>query len=233
MDLDDAFTKAALYETCLKSNILRNIDLDNVDTQTLRKLVNKNNALSIREFPIVISKVLVKFGLTFVTEKMLRLRAYVNPENISTNIEADELACLEVLERTQGGTFQPNIYMIVAKNIATSVLGTSIQSLRELITKTVNPIKPGASIPARSGINEVPRVANKIQVNSVQQAIPDIDAPKQFTNFADTFKSPRNNNNNSDAPTTSSVKSITERTVSVERVREKKRTEAATSRQNQ
>lgn len=230
MELDDAFTKAALYETCLKSNILRNIDLDNVDTQTLRKLVNKNNALSMREFPIVISKVLVKFGLTFVTEKMPRLRAYINPENMSTNIEADELACLEVQEQAQGGTFQPSIYMIVAKNIAASVLGTSIQSLRELITKTVEPIKPGTSIPARS---EVPFVANKIQINSVQQAIPDIDAPKHFTNFADTFKSPRNDNNNSDAPTPSSVKNTTEHTVSVERVREKKRTEAATSRQNQ
>lgn len=228
MELDDAFTKAALYETCVKSKILRNIDLDNVDTQTLRGLVNKYNALSLREFPIVITKVLVKFGLTFATEKMPRLRTYINPDNISVQIETDELA---YLERTQS-KFQPNIYMIVAKNIAVGVLGTSIQSLRELIAKTVDPNKSDESITETNTRNEVSEQSsrykvNKIQVNSVQQTIPEITTPKRFTNFADTFKSPI------DAPTTPSVKRVTEQAVSVESVREKKRIDAAEKRQYQ
>lgn len=231
MELDDAFTKAALYETCVKSKILRNIDLDNVDTQTLRGLVNKYNALSLREFPIVITKVLVKFGLTFATEKMPRLRTYINPDNISVQIETDELA---YLERTQS-KFQPNIYMIVAKNIAVGVLGTSIQSLRELIAKTVDPNKSDESITETNTRNEVSEQSsrykvNKIQVNSVQQTIPEITTPKRFTNFADTFKSPRSD---IDAPTTPSVKRVTEQAVSVESVREKKRIDAAEKRQYQ
>lgn len=231
MELDDAFTKAALYETCVKSKILRNIDLDNVDTQTLRGLVNKYNALSLREFPIVITKVLVKFGLTFATEKMPRLRTYINPDNISVQIETDELA---YLERTQS-KFQPNIYMIVAKNIAVGVLGTSIQSLRELIDKTVDPNKSDESITETNTRNEVSEQSsrykvNKIQVNSVQQTIPEITTPKRFTNFADTFKSPRSD---IDAPTTPSVKRVTEQAVSVESVREKKRIDAAEKRQYQ
>lgn len=179
MELDDAFTKAALYETCVKSKVLRNIDLDKVDTQTLRGLVNKYNALSLREFPIIVSKVLVKFGMTFVTEKMPRLRAYINPNNISVQVEADELA---YLERTQSN-FQPNIYMIVAKNVAVGMLGTSIQSLHELITATVDTKKTTESDESAAS------KAQKIRVSSVQQTVPDIVTPKRFTRFADSFKS--------------------------------------------
>lgn len=228
MELDDAFTKAALYETCVKSKVLRNIDLDNVDTQTLRRLVNKYNALALREFPIIVTKVLVKFGLTFVTEKMPRLSAYINPNNISVNIEADELA---YLERTQS-TFQPNLCMIVAKNIAVGVLGTSIQSLRELITKTVDPNRSDEPITQTAARNEDSDTqygsrykVSKIQVNSVQQTVPEIATPKRFTDFADAFKSPTYDN--SDAPTPPSVKAA-----SVESVREKRRAEATANRQN-
>lgn len=179
MELDDAFTKAALYETCVKSKVLRNIDLDKVDTQTLRGLVNKYNALSLREFPIIVSKVLIKFGMTFVTEKMPRLRSYINPNNISVQVEADELA---YLERTQSN-FQPNIYMIVAKNVAVGMLGTSIQSLHELITATVDTTKTTESDESAASR------AQKIRVSSVQQTVPDIVTPKRFTRFADSFKS--------------------------------------------
>lgn len=234
MELDDAFTKAALYETCVKSKVLRNIDLDNVDTQTLRRLVNKYNALALREFPIIVTKVLVKFGLTFVTERMPRVSAYINPNNISVSIEADELA---YLERTQS-TYQPNLYMIVAKNIAVGMLGTSIQSLRELITKTVDPNKSDDSITqtnARSEDSDTQYASrykvSKIQVNSVQQTVPNITTPKHYTDFADTFKSARHDN--SDAPITPSVKDLTEQAVTAESVREKRRIETATNRQIQ
>lgn len=189
MELDDAFTKAALYETCVKSKVLRNIKLDNVDTQTLRRLVNKYNALSPREFPIVVKKVLVKFGLTFVTEKMPRLCAYINQNNISVSIEADELA---YLERTQS-KFQPNICMIVGKNIAIGLLGTSIQSLRQIITKTVDPNKPDESITQTNDDPDTRYKVSKIRVNSVERTVPEIATPKLFTDFADTFKSPRYN----------------------------------------
>lgn len=187
MELDDAFTKAALYETCVKSKVLRNIDLDSVDTQTLRGLVNKYNALSLREFPIIVSKVLVKFGMTFVTEKMPRLRAYINPNNISVQVEADELA---YLERTQSN-FQPNIYMIVAKNVAVGMLGTSIQSLHELITATVDTTKTTESDGGAAAVAADARGVNaqKIRVSSVQQTVPDVRTPKRFTRFADSFKS--------------------------------------------
>lgn len=187
MELDDAFTKAALYETCVKSKVLRNIDLDRVDTQTLRGLVNKYNALSLREFPIIVSKVLVKFGMTFVTEKMPRLRAYINPNNISVQVEADELA---YLERTQSN-FQPNIYMIVAKNVAVGMLGTSIQSLHELITATVDTTKTTESDGGAAAVAADARGVNaqKIRVSSVQQTVPDVRTPKRFTRFADSFKS--------------------------------------------
>lgn len=136
--------------------------------------------------------------------------------------------------------------MIVAKNIAVGVLGTSIQSLRELITKTVDPNKPDESITETNTRNEVPDTqssrykVSKIQVNSVQQMIPEITTPKHFTNFADTFKSPVNSPRSDiggrgdiDAPTTPSVKRVTEQAVSVESVREKKRIEAAEKRQYQ
>lgn len=185
MDIDDAFTKAALYETCSKSKVLRNIDLNDVDTQTLRRLVNKYNTLSVREFPVIVSKALIKLGMTFLVEKLPRLRAYISPENISVRVEADEQAYFESTETS----FQPNIYLIVAKNIAINVLGTSIQSLKQVIADSVDGGKPnGAGGDSGGGGADTGVQRGRIKVSSVYRPVQTFDAPRRFTNFGDTFK---------------------------------------------
>nr|AJZ73124.1 hypothetical protein [Venturia canescens] len=170
MDSNEAFTRAALYQSCKRSKILNNIDIENVDIQTLRALVNQHNAVSVRELPILISKYMVKFGLSFVVERFPKMRGYMNPENIVVQIEDDELLYLQ----THEGRAQMNIYTIVMKNIAVSVLGSSIASLREQLN-------------SNSRVTEYP----KIKVKSVAQPIPQQVVPKTYTNkFDDVSFSP-------------------------------------------
>nr|AKH40344.1 putative gp67-like protein [Kallithea virus] len=136
MNSSDAFLKAALYEQCSKSAILKHVDLDNTDTETLRNLINRNNTLSIRKIPILISKFVTRAGIQFAVTKFPNLHNYIRPEHIQVRIEEDELAYL--LNKDQD--LPVNIVLIVIKNIALSMLGTSIETfatdLNNLNSKT-------------------------------------------------------------------------------------------------
>jgi len=124
MNSSDAFIKAALYEQCSKSSILKHVDLDNTDTETLRSLINKNNMMSIRKIPILLAKFITRTGFQFAVAKFPKLSDYIRPEHIQVRIEDDEMAYLLNKECDM----PPNIIVIVIKNIAINMLGTSIES---------------------------------------------------------------------------------------------------------
>jgi len=96
MEANEAFARAALYETCRKSRVLNNIDLDKLDIQTLRALVNRSNINGFREFPILLSKFAMKFVLRLLVDSKPTLRKYLDPDNISVALEPDELAYISI-----------------------------------------------------------------------------------------------------------------------------------------
>ncbi|AYP97907.1 GrBNV gp67-like protein-like protein [Mauternbach virus] len=124
MNTSDAFIRAALYEQCSKSSILQHVDLDNANTETLRSLINKNNMLSIRKIPILLAKFVTRTGCQFAVSKFPKLNNYIRPEHIQVRIEDDEMVYLLNKEYDM----PPNIMVIVLKNVAISMLGTSIES---------------------------------------------------------------------------------------------------------
>lgn len=132
MNSNDAFTRAALYATCRRSKILSNIDLENADIQTLRYFVNKLNDITLQELPILLTKMTVKYGVSFICEKIPHFQKYMSSDNLSIQLEDDELSYLLRSE----SKIKPNIYMIVLRNIIVSVLGVSIENLRDSIFKS-------------------------------------------------------------------------------------------------
>lgn len=124
--VNEAFKRAALYQACKHSSILANIKFESADSDTLIELVNQHNAHSIRELPILLSKAMAKFVISFLIKRFPKLQPYVNPDTIRVRIEDDELAYL-ISTSSKGPR---NICMIVLKNIAIGSLGSSIELMK-------------------------------------------------------------------------------------------------------
>ncbi|KAG8362570.1 GbNV_gp67-like [Fopius arisanus] len=134
MDIQDAFKRAALYESCKQSNILSHIDLENTDTESLVELVNHNNAHSIRELPIIVSKFVTKGLLTLAIHKAPHLQNFIDASKIRICVEEDEMAFL-VATSTSVPT---SLTSIVIKNIAINALGTSIAQMKADLLNTTS-----------------------------------------------------------------------------------------------
>jgi hypothetical protein len=134
MNSSEAFLRAALYEECSKSQILKYIDVDSADVQTLRELLNANNLLNIRKIPIILSKFAVKMSLKFAANKFPNLNQIITPDNINVNVESDELEYL--LSTTSA--YKPSLIFIVSKNIIIGVLGTSIDTFKNTLLETAD-----------------------------------------------------------------------------------------------
>lgn len=166
MNSSEAFTRAALYQSCAKSDILRHIDIAATDSETLRDLVNKYSLLSSRKLPIIITKLVVKKLLEFGVIKFPNLKTFVAPHNICVDVEDDELAYL----LNTSSTFKPSIAYLVGKNIVISVLGSSIEAFKnDLLSR--GSTSDSANIP-------------KITVNSNTAPITNANVP---TTYTDTF----------------------------------------------
>lgn len=164
----EAFKRAALYQSCKQSSILSNIDFENTSTDALVDLVNHYNSQSIRELPIILSKMVVKGALTFVTNKYPKARSYINPENIRVRVEDDEMAHL-IGTSTKRST---NLVTLVVKNLAVSALGSSIEEIRRELLE------------GQSSTDSTTNAAAKI---TVQANIPEemtlVEPPSVYSNF--------------------------------------------------
>lgn len=129
--VNEAFKRAALYQACKHSSILANIKFESADSDTLVELVNQHNAHSIRELPILLSKAMAKFVISFLIKRFPKLQPYVNPDTIRVRIEDDELAYLI----STSSKAPRNICMIVLKNIAIGSLGSSIELMKASFTQ--------------------------------------------------------------------------------------------------
>lgn len=128
---EETFTRAALYESFRKSEILHHVYLENVPTPVLREILNFEHSFIFRQLPVLGSKLAVKFGLEFLVSRFPRLQNYIQPSVLPIRLEDDErLALLEMIRAKP----KPNLYVIVAKNISLNVLGISISNIRDAIT---------------------------------------------------------------------------------------------------
>lgn len=128
---EETFTRAALYESFRKSEILHHVYLENVPTPVLREILNFEHSFIFRQLPVLGSKLAVKFGLEFLVSRFPRLQNYIQPSVLPIRLEDDErLALLEMIRAKP----KPNLYVIVAKNISLNVLGVSISNIRDAIT---------------------------------------------------------------------------------------------------
>lgn len=130
MNSDDAFLRAALYEQCAKSSVLKHVDLVNATNETLLKLLNKDNVLMLRKLPIILSKMAVKYALEFLKRNVSQLN-FLTPEQISVRVENDELQYL--LESPSA--MKPNLIFMVSKNVLLSLLGSSIREFKDDLLK--------------------------------------------------------------------------------------------------
>nr|AHW98277.1 GrBNV_gp67-like protein [Nilaparvata lugens endogenous nudivirus] len=173
---DDEFVRAALYATCKKSKILSLLKLEAMDVQTLKYHVNKMHAMSFQEMPILLTKMAVKFGVGFVRDKIPIIKDYVNPDNLQVKIEDDELAyLLNVDESKLNSKMKTNIYMIVLRNIAFSILGVSIENLKNTIIEAAH---SASNQQQQQQQTEQPLIT----VTSVEQPIVSPNPPKTYTN---------------------------------------------------
>lgn len=187
MNSTEAFTRATLYHSCLKSDILKHVDIDNADLDTLRDLVNKHSLLNSRKLPIIISKLLTKKCLEFVINKFPNLKNTLTPQNIRIDVEDDELAYL----MNSTSSFKPNIVCLVTKNIVISLLGSSIEAFKtHLINSSESESSSSSSSLSPSATPHVPKIViNPTKINLKNHAMP--------TKFTETFNTNHRPNNNS------------------------------------
>lgn len=132
--LDEAFMRATLVDACGNSSILSNVNTNNLDSETLISLVNRQNAFSFRQLPILLSKVVTKGILGIVVKRYPQLGTYITPENIQIRIEDDE----KVYLITHSSEKKMNIVAIVCKNILVNGLGSSINMLKESLMRNAD-----------------------------------------------------------------------------------------------
>ncbi|ABO45400.1 unknown [Gryllus bimaculatus nudivirus] len=139
MDEIETFTRASLYSICLKSPILKFVNLENVDTETLQALVNQSFAHNIEEIIILLSKYATKSVLTFITSKYPNVSSIINPENIKIRIEDDERLQIVKSKKTSNLNNFP-VYGLVVKNIILGLLNVNLENLESTLNnlKTTN-----------------------------------------------------------------------------------------------
>jgi hypothetical protein len=109
MDFDDVFTRATLYESCKNDRVLADIGIEKFDLPTLRVLLNKKNSRLMCAIPVLMSKMLTKFVMTFIVDKFPTIGRYVDPETIAMQLEDDEAEYLQSMEIK----FQPKMSLWV------------------------------------------------------------------------------------------------------------------------
>lgn len=180
--IDESFTKAAIYQQCRKSNILRHIDLKDAEVGVMRDLINRENLLSLRKLPIIFSKFVVKTGLEFACDKFPKAGKFIQPKHIRVDVEDDEM---EFLLATNS-SFKPNLVFIVTKNIALGVLGDSVSALRtKMMDFSYDKAKNGND--ADNDKNSEPT----IRINSPKSDPMRFTPPKTFTTILGDPMSPR------------------------------------------
>ncbi|CAI6372888.1 unnamed protein product [Macrosiphum euphorbiae] len=122
--IEETFTRAALYEICSNSKVLRHINLKNTSLTDLRELINMHQALRLRHIPILLAKLATKFAIDVIVKQYPVCRTYVSPDNIQVRVENDEMACIEA--SIDSKSRKPNLHFIVLKNIAVSAFGLSL-----------------------------------------------------------------------------------------------------------
>lgn len=178
----EAFKRAALYQSCKQSSILSNIDFENTTTDALVDLVNHYNSQSIRELPIILSKMVVKGALTFVTNKYPKSRSYINPENIRVRVEDDEMAHL-ISTSSKRTT---NLVTLVVKNLAVSTLGSSIEQIRRELLETNNSSATANSSSKITVEADIPEEMNLVEPPTVYS---DFGSPEKREEFESPEKS--------------------------------------------
>lgn len=129
-NIQNTFTRAALYALCSKSPILKHIKIDKASNSELRELVNMHNAVQIQHLPILGFKYISKCLCIYATEKKPSLLKWINPEGIRIRVEDDELSSLNL-----NSSRPPHISLVVLKNITTSALGISLDNLENFFNK--------------------------------------------------------------------------------------------------
>lgn len=182
-DAQGLFNKAVLLEMCRKSPILRNIEYDanTVTEAELRELVNYHNCMQMKHFPILLIKLLVKYGLVIAVDKIPSIKKYINPDNLAIRLESDELACLDTKPT------KTNVYIVVAKNIVCSLLGVSIDNIEECINNIMTRSKDSNNAKELNITSKL-----KIPIDESHVPSPVLQPPVVFTDIAtDKFTTPK------------------------------------------
>lgn len=180
MNANDAFTRAALYQSCKQSEILQQIDIENASSETLRDLLNKCNMLNIRKLPIIVVKFATKAALEFACNSFPKVKQYVDPTNIAVTVEDDEAIHL----MNTASTFKPNLVFIVCKNIALGALGSSITAFKSTLMGNNNSQASASSSSSSPSLQKI-----KVAATEVSQPIPQ-SIPQDYTDKFSPIPSP-------------------------------------------
>lgn len=125
MNDTETFKRAALYNICSNSPVLRYINLNDVDTETLQAVVNQSFSYSVDEIVILLSKYATKSVLSLLVSKYPNIGNIIKPDNIKIRVEDDERA--QIFKRKKASEIP--VYGLVIKNIVIGLLNTNVENL--------------------------------------------------------------------------------------------------------
>ncbi|CAI6373168.1 unnamed protein product [Macrosiphum euphorbiae] len=77
--IEETFTRAAFYEICSNSKVLRHINLKNTSLTDLQESINMHQALRLRHIPILLAKLVTEFAIDVIVKPYPVCRTYLNP----------------------------------------------------------------------------------------------------------------------------------------------------------
>lgn len=180
MSVDVVFEQAVLFKHCQDDSILNTLDLSELDSVTLRALINKSTLLNLKLFPIRVSKSAIKCILKYVKTKYPDnfIMERIDPDLIQTEPTIDEI---EMLQNDKTLNYKPNIVLMVAKNIGSDLFGSHLNSLQKDIESKINSIISKKNSDKKLKIDNV--IVDEKEKNVVLNKINVISESQTFNSF--------------------------------------------------
>lgn len=204
--LDDTFTKSILFNQCMNSSWMKNlnIDINTTNVETLRSLVNLHQSYSMREIPILLSKLSVYLASTWAASQFPSIQKFIQPKNIRIEVTDSERVCLmnNNSDNDNGEPKKANVVFVVMKNILIELAGDNLGTLATSIKDKFNLQKSDSTVklnvenveletdtinaPEDDFSEELETTSVEEQAHELESQLPAMNEPMQVTTIDET-----------------------------------------------
>lgn len=178
-DADEAFARSILLNQCKKSPWLDKMAIPKDTTsETLRTYLNTHHRYTLKEFPIIVAKALTLMASKWATSEFPILDHFIKPDNLRVSMTDDERSCLllnDNILNSDAVKKNPNIVLVILRNIILDLVGDNVTSLVELVQEksrkfNASDVSSGSSSSSNSKDDDLIDMVN-VEINSTSSTV--------------------------------------------------------------